>query len=584
MNWRNTVQYLLPLQRPSAPAGAYDIYPAYPIASGQIRAGYDALAAEIAGHRLIILDGGSGVLWGEVRAHLDQSLRVLLGDHRRICWIDAASMLRPEPEIEALVAPFLGGDDPLFGTRFTGTLSDFFQPGIASIVPADDALTIIYGCGAGLFVDGGFLVYLDVPKAEVQFRARAGSITNLGRTQPDAHKAMYKRFYFVDWIALNRHKATLLPKIDLFVDVQRPETPTFISGEALRDTLSRMSATCFRVRPWFEPGVWGGQWIKQRIPQLPQNVPNYAWSFELITPENGLLIESDGLIVEVSFECLMMHAAPAVLGECAARFGIDFPIRFDFLDTVAGDNLSIQCHPRPDYIRAHFGEPFTQDETYYILDCEPGAKVYLGFAEGADRETFREALEDSQRTGTPIAVDQFVYVEDLIPNGTIHGAGRDNLVLEISATPYIFTFKIYDWLRLDLDGKPRPLNLDRAFDNLDFTRRGATLVQRELVAHPAVIASASDWQIVHLPTHPEQFFDVHRLEFATAIEVDTDGSAHILSLVEGECIRVEIAGGYSAQFSYAETFVIPAAAGRYRLINLGTGRAKVVKAFVKPGI
>ncbi len=588
-SWRKTSQHLLPLKHTPTPEGVYDIYPSFPIGSGLIKHGFDALASQLSKATHVIIDGYVGVFWEDFRERLDRALKKQGVEAN---WVAVDQALRPQQEIQALVEPFLGGDDPLFGTKFTGTLLDFFdREQLARLQPSADAkLNVIYGCGAVLANWEGLLVYVDLPKNEIQFRSRAGSICNLGAREPADPKAMYKRFYFVDWVALNRLKAELTPRIDLIVDGQRPNDPALMTGDALRAGLREMSRNYFRVRPWFEPGAWGGQWLKRHIPQLPQDVPNYAWSFELIVPENGLLFESDGQLLEVSFDFLMYFDYRAVLGTYADSFGFEFPIRFDYLDTVEGGNLSVQCHPSMEYVREQFGETFTQDETYYLLHAEPGARVFIGFQEDIDPGAFRHALEQSARNGGTVDVDRFVYSKSvqkhdliLIPNGTIHCSGEGSVVLEISATPYIFTMKMYDWARLDLDGKPRTLNIERAFDNLNFERKGQR-VQEELIAHPVTLRQGPGWRIIHLPTTPVHFYDIHRMEFGTQLEVSTEGSCHVLCLVEGDAILLQTANGYQQRFNYAETFVVPAAAGRYRLLNLGPGMAKVVKAFLKRGL
>jgi mannose-6-phosphate isomerase class I len=586
--FRRTSQHLLPVQYTPGPPGQYDIYPSFPLPAGTIQAGYAALAQALSGQTFVIIDGYGGILWEDFRHRLDAALRDL---GHVATWRDVVAAHLPPEVLEARLAPFIGQDDPLFGTRFTGILADFFDADALrqmSRPAAGATLTIVYGCGAALVASSGCLVYVDLPKNEIQFRARAGSITNLGASTPATPQQMYRRCYFVDWVALNRHKAALLPRVDLIVDGQRPPAPLLMTGAALRTALTQISQNYFRVRPWFEPGVWGGQWLKQHLPQLATDVPNYAWSFELIVPENGLIFSSDGYLLEVSFDWLMYHDHRAILGHAAERFGTEFPIRFDFLDTFAGGNLSVQCHPRPEYIRQHFGENFTQDETYYILQSGPAARVYLGFQPDVDPAAFRADLERSYQQATPLDVERYVQSLParqhdlfLIPNGTIHCSGMNTLVLEISATPYIFTFKMYDWMRLDLNGQPRPLNIARAFENLYFDRQGER-IPREFVAQPVIVAQGSDWQIVHLPTHEVHFYDVQRLEFATHLDITTDGSVHILSLVEGQALTLETAAGLCRRFHYAETFVVPAAAGHYRLTNESAQPIKVIKAFIKP--
>lgn len=588
-NVRKSKQYLLPPRLPFKKDGfgKYDLYPTFHLGDGKIYSGITSLIDYCIDQRTVLIDGFVGVFWDRLKDKFKKrfdELNLSFQIH------DMEDCLMDEEEIDRLIIPYLGEDNSVWGTKCNGDLSDFLDKSKMSSCQLDYTkdINIVMGIGASLVSWEAPVLYIDLPKNELQYRMRAGSITNLGAKHTSTPEKMYKRFYFIDWPVLNKHKRQLVDDLKIVIDGQRPDELNWTFAEDLKAAMSKMSENVFRVRPWFEPGAWGGQWIRENITGINPEVVNYAWSFELITPENGIVLESGEMVLEVSFDFIMYWFAEKVLGrKNFVRFGYEFPIRFDFLDTIRGGNLSIQCHPSRDYISSRFGENITQDETYYILESDEDSGVYLGFQEDIQPDIFRRELENSNEKKVPLEIGKFVqYFPSkkhdffLIPNGTIHSSATGNLVLEISATPYIFTFKMYDWLRLDLNGKPRPINIEHAFNNLNFERKGA-VVQKELISHSTFVKEGKDWKIVHLPTHREHFYDVYRYEFKNEVKISTEGGCNILMLVEGTSIRVITQQGVTQQFNYAETFVIPAATESFTLINDDKEEVKVLKVFLK---
>lgn len=579
-------QFLMPAQevREEKPP-SYDIYPSFELSEGSIETGYLKLAKALSSHSQICIDGYLGIDWDVFIRGLSLAFEQL--NVPCLCF-NISCAYKKEQEIEEMVSPYLGGEDPLFGNLYQGNLIDFLDSEkLNNIRASENCLSVLYGAGAALSHWNSTLIYIDLPKNELQYRSRAGRVCNLGTGRRLAPKEQYKRMFFVDWPVLNRHKQELLSKIDYIADGQYRDVISWCNSSTLKQGLSEITSNAFRVRPWFETGVWGGDWIKKHIQGLNKEVLNYAWSFEFIVPENGVVFSHKGRRLEISFDFLMYFSKEAVLGDAAPVFGTDFPIRFDFLDTFNGGNLSLQCHPNPEFIKKEFSEPFTQDETYYMLDAAPDAKVYLGFHADAEPETFHEALLKSKAEGTPMDVEKFVQVHPakkhdlfLIPHGTVHCSGKNGLVLEISSTPYIYTFKMYDWMRKGLDGQPRPLNISRAMENLDFECKGDR-VRNDYISKQVLIEQRGTSKIIRLTTHPKHFYEIFRFEFMDRLEVKNKGQAHVLSLVEGRKIKV-ITGERSWVVHYAETFVIPAAAQKYELINLDDSGVKVIQASVKP--
>lgn len=584
---RKTTQYLMPFQKNGEAKDRYRIYPSFKLEDGEICTGIKSLANRICDEKIVCIDGYIGVYFELFRKSLNNAL-LEIGCTAN--WVDVSKAMLSEEQVENLVEPFMGKPDSIFGTRATIGLADFFDVCKLAELKAKhgDNLTIYYGCGASLIKNEGILLYIDLPKNELQFRVRAESVRNLGTTKVSDMKTTYKRYYFIDWIVLNKHKKEILKDIDIILDGQREDVYPWMEGDAFRKGLKQMGQSPFRARPWFEPGIWGGAWIKDKIDGLNKEVKNYAWSFELITPENGIVFQSSKNLLEVSFDFIMYAEGESVMGAPDySKFGDEFPIRFDFLDTFDGGNLSVQCHPRPEYCKEHFGETITQEETYYILDRKNDATVYLGFREDIEPERFEKTLWNSFNSNTPIDITEFVQTHPakkhdlfLIPPGTIHASGIDNLVLEISTTPYIFTFKMYDWVRPDLDGNPRPLNIEHGMKNLYFDRKGEK-VKKEFISQPVELDKGEDWVRYELPTHEKHSYRVNRYHFNSEIAIETEGKCHVLSLVEGTSIKIESENGMCETFQYAESFVVPASAKSYTITNISDNEAMLIVAFMK---
>jgi mannose-6-phosphate isomerase class I len=444
---------------------------------------------------------------------------------------------------------------------------------------------VVIGIGASLVCsEPGTLIYADLARWELQMRQRRNEIANLGMENYTERPALkYKRAFFLDWRVADRQKRRLLEKLDYLLDTNVPGEPKMISGAAFRRGLAGAVTRPFRVVPFFDPGPWGGHWM-ERVCNLPEDgAPNHAWCFDCVPEENSLLLGFGEHRVEVPAIDVVFAQPEGLLGEDVyRRFGDEFPIRFDFLDTMGGGNLSLQVHPLTEYIREHFGMAYTQDESYYMLDAGRDATVYLGLKDGIDREKMISDLELAEEGGFDFPAEQYVnrfparkHDHFLIPAGTIHCSGKDSMVLEISATPFIFTFKLWDWGRLGLDGRSRPIHLERGLANIQWDRT-TRWVESSLVNQFEVVAAGEGWREERTGLHELEFIETRRHWFETRVMHDTCGTVHVLNLVEGNEVIVESREGTFEPFvvHYAETFIVPAAVGKYSIRPFGASEGK----------
>lgn len=265
-------------------------------------------------------------------------------------------------------------------------------------------------------------------------------------------------------------------------------------------------------------------------------------------------------------------------------------------------SMPIHNHPSTDYVRSHFKEPLGRYETYYIAEAYEGANTWMGYREEADLEEWERLCREAKNLKEIPNWKEFIANWDtnvgdlfLIPPGTTHGHGGNQMVLEMDTCPSIaateYSFFLYDFARHSWDdqkkamtGKPCNMHLEHGFDNEKWCRE--SWVKDHLRARPVVVKWTQDYQVDRYSSDPRMPFEIERLHFSRRADNDTTGKfMHIVTLTVGNQVTLRSKAHPDRRNSIRkwQSALVPACFGEYAFVNDGEGQCTVVQLRWKQG-
>lgn len=481
------------------------------------------------------------------------------------------------------------GNDRIFTRMKTHDIADFYKAdGLKEVnnIIASTNKVIVLGVGVSLLKRCDcLLVHIGLPRWEIQANYRQGLATWQQDNSNLENSQKFKMGYFFDWRIADKIKVDYIDSIDYLIDFSDQEMK-MVSRLDYREILKEVTAQPFRLKPFFDPGVWGGQWMKEKF-GLDRETVNFAWSFDGVPEENSIQVKTSETKFVIPGIDIVLFEPLSLLGKSVyEKYGSEFPIRFDMLDTIGGQNLSLQVHPDKKYMLEQFGLKYTQEESYYILDTNGDfAYVYIGLKDGVSNNQFFSALEEAYSIGDEFEVEKYINKikckkgdHFLIPSGTIHCSGSDVMVLEISQTPYIFTFKLWDWNRVDLNGVPRPINLEHGKKVVN-NKYNNTYVNKYLYNNFQIIDD--DKMISGLAEGQDIVTSIY--EHCEQVSFDTNNKFQMINLVDGDSLEVISDSGKFSPFELNEfeTLILPASIGRFSISSPNGKEIKYVHAEIR---
>ena len=527
-----------------------------------------------------------------------------------------AATLRSDEEIDSIIDPLLIWDkkiDPtlLYGKVYHGGYAGLIDGKKAEAfkleLPAKKApgkIVAVYGYGS---LYKGFRdlydvkCWFDITPMNSMLRIRAGEYANLGKKHTGIINRTIRRCYYCDFENAVHLRKELFSTGELdwyFLDNDRANLQ-MMPFTSFADVCAQLVKYPFRAKPCYLEGVWGGSYMKTQR-HLPEKMRNAAWVFDFIPMEVSVLVEAGAEKLDINY-CSFVHKEGVnLMGEtCVNKYKGYFPIRFNWDDSYhSTGNMSIQCHSGGKFNVENYNEFGRQDESYYVVITGHEAKTFIGFRDDADIPAFFREIEAADTEHKECDYMKYVSYEEsvpglqvMLPAGTIHSSGRNQVILEIgSLTIGSYTYKMYDYLRLDFDGKQRPIHTHLGELNVRQDRRHSVIHDPEspeyIVQKPRLDCEGDGWKEFILGENPQMYISLRRLEFEKQCQQDTMGEKfHVLTLVDGDHIRIRSVEHPERYFNldFMEIACVPASMGKYVIENLGKEPIRVHKTCLRDG-
>jgi mannose-6-phosphate isomerase len=315
----------------------------------------------------------------------------------------------------------------------------------------------------------------------------------------------------------------------------------------------------FRLEASLHETIWGGRRLEEigwkTLP--PGEIPiGESWETEISTR-----VQNSQYTGRTLGELVKELDADLLGADSIAIFGHRFPLLAKFIDANA--KLSVQVHPDDHYATRKEGGKLGKTEFWYILDAAPGATIVHGFEATSTREKVRQAIEE-------VRLEELVHEEPVtpgdvifVPAGTVHAIGSGVLLYELQEYSDV-TYRMYDYGRLDAQGRPRELHIERSLDVARFEPSARIKMQ------PVVLAETAEYLDRCLVAC--RYFVTREivLRAHTQIEDRTGGSCLILSSLGADLsVRYGEDLEASERLLRGQTMVLPAALGDYRIEGEG---------------
>jgi mannose-6-phosphate isomerase len=300
--------------------------------------------------------------------------------------------------------------------------------------------------------------------------------------------------------------------------------------------------------PIFKEKIWGGQSLRLKLDKnIPRDLPiGESWELSGVPGDESKVLR--GPFAGQTLSAIVDREGARLLGNI--RHGASFPLLYKFID--ANDDLSIQLHPNDQQARTLGLGDGGKTECWYIIDALPETRVLCGFKEGVGPEDVKAALDAKQLPKVcnfiPVSPGDVVFV----PAGTVHATLANTVLYEVQQTSDV-TFRLYDWDRVDAQGKPRRLHIAEALNVLDMT------FHRRHVIDPVAI---NDSGVFHAMRIACRYFamEEYRCEEPARWDLPLKKSFQVITVLSGS-LRV-YPGPDEYHFVKGETILLPACSDR----------------------